>query len=159
MCYSLIVLIFHQFPYRFNLWSRCFQNYRRVAEVWMDEYAEYLYQRRPHYRSIDAGDLSEQRAIREKLKCKPFKWFMTEIAFDLPKYYPPVEPPAFAEGEVCILKLQLTMKKRCVVSFSWWEAKSWKETTLWLQKHPLTVINGRLSRKGHLCHNVFRMGL
>lgn len=77
------------------------QNYRRVAEVWMDEYAEYLYKKRPHYRSIDPGDLTEQKAIRTKLSCKPFKWFMTEVAFDLPKYYPPVEPEPLADGEVC----------------------------------------------------------
>ncbi len=69
----------------------------------MDEYAEHLYRRRPHYRNIDPGDLTEQKAIRTKLKCKPFKWFMQEIAFDLPKFYPPVEPPAVAEGEVCII--------------------------------------------------------
>eukprot|EP00105_Crassostrea_gigas_P035285 XP_019919433.1 PREDICTED: putative polypeptide N-acetylgalactosaminyltransferase 10 isoform X3 [Crassostrea gigas] len=76
------------------------RNYRRVAEVWMDEYAEYLYKRRPHYRNIDPGDVSEQKAIRDKLHCKPFKWFMEEVAFDLPKFYPPVEPPPFASGEV-----------------------------------------------------------
>ena len=78
----------------------CFQNYRRVAEVWMDEYAEYLYKKRPHYRTIDPGDLTDQRAIRSKLKCKPFKWFMENVAFDLPKYYPPVEPAPLAHGEV-----------------------------------------------------------
>lgn len=66
----------------------------------MDEYAEYLYKRRPHYRNIDPGDVSEQKAIRDKLHCKPFKWFMEEVAFDLPKFYPPVEPPPFASGEV-----------------------------------------------------------
>lgn len=66
----------------------------------MDEYKEYLYKRRPHYRTIDAGDLSEQRAVRERLKCKPFKWFMEKVAFDLPKKYPPVEPPVAAHGEV-----------------------------------------------------------
>lgn len=66
----------------------------------MDEYAEYLYKKRPHYRTIDAGDLTDQRAIRSKLKCKPFKWFMENVAFDLPKYYPPVEPSPLAHGEV-----------------------------------------------------------
>ena len=66
----------------------------------MDEYKEYLYMRRPHYRSIDAGDLTEQRAIREKHNCKPFSWFMKEVAFDLADHYPPVEPPNVAEGEV-----------------------------------------------------------
>ena len=71
-----------------------------MAEVWMDEYAQYLYNHRPHYKNINPGDLTEQKAIREKLKCKPFKWFMTKVAYDLEDYYPPVEPPAFANGEV-----------------------------------------------------------
>lgn len=67
----------------------------------MDEYKEYLYKRDPEkYESIDAGDLTKQKAIREKLQCKSFKWFMEEIAFDLPKKYPPVEPPDFAWGTI-----------------------------------------------------------
>lgn len=76
------------------------KNYRRVAEVWMDEYAEYLYKRRPHYRNIDPGDISEQKALRAKLKCKPFRWFITQIAFDLTAKYPPVEPSPYAEGKI-----------------------------------------------------------
>ena len=75
----------------------------------MDEYKEYLYQRRPHYRNIDPGDLSAQLAIRTKLKCKPFSWFMKEVAFDLPKKYPPVEPPAVAEGEVRMIAASLCL--------------------------------------------------
>lgn len=69
----------------------------------MDEYKEYIYKRKPHYRDIDPGDLTAQKNIRTKLNCKPFKWFMKEIAFDLPKKYPPVEPEDFASGEVCVL--------------------------------------------------------
>ncbi|KAF5302006.1 hypothetical protein FQR65_LT08671 [Abscondita terminalis] len=76
------------------------KNYKRVAEVWMDEYAEFLYKRRPHYKDLDPGDLTEQKALREKLKCKPFKWFMTVIAFDLPLKYPPIEPDDFGSGEI-----------------------------------------------------------
>ncbi|CAK1578855.1 unnamed protein product [Parnassius mnemosyne] len=76
------------------------RNYRRVAEVWMDEYAQYLYKRRPHYLKIDTGDISEQKALRKKLGCKSFRWFMTQIAFDLTAKYPPVEPEPFAEGRI-----------------------------------------------------------
>lgn len=78
------------------------QNYRRVAEVWMDEYAEYLYLRRPHYRNIDTGDITKQKKIRENLKCKPFKWFIHEVAFDLVEKYPPIEPPDVFKGKVNI---------------------------------------------------------
>lgn len=73
----------------------------------MDEYKEYLYKRRPQYRNLEVGDLSAQLEIRERLKCKPFKWFMKEIAFDLPKKYPPIEPPDFASGEVSSILLYL----------------------------------------------------
>jgi hypothetical protein len=31
------------------------KNYRRVAEVWMDEYKDYVYMRRPGYKSIEMG--------------------------------------------------------------------------------------------------------
>lgn len=76
------------------------KNYKRVAEVWMDEYKEYLYERNPRYRNVDAGDLSEQFAIREKLKCNSFDWFIKEIAPDLMEKYPPVPPPDFASGAI-----------------------------------------------------------
>ncbi|XP_064607959.1 putative polypeptide N-acetylgalactosaminyltransferase 10 [Liolophura sinensis] len=88
------------------------RNYKRVAEVWMDEYKDYLYQRRPHYRQIDAGDLSAQLAIRSKHKCKPFKWFMKEVAFDLPNYYPPVEPKPFAYGEIRLKDTEMCIDSR-----------------------------------------------
>ncbi|XP_051793950.1 polypeptide N-acetylgalactosaminyltransferase 10-like [Acanthochromis polyacanthus] len=76
------------------------KNLKRVAEVWMDEYAEYVYQRRPEYRHLSAGDMTVQKELRNRLNCKSFKWFMSEVAWDLPKHYPPVEPPAAAWGEI-----------------------------------------------------------
>ncbi|XP_054712053.1 putative polypeptide N-acetylgalactosaminyltransferase 10 [Uloborus diversus] len=88
------------------------RNYKRVAEVWMDEYKEYLYLRRPHYRELDPGDLTQQKALRERLQCKPFKWFMEEIAFDQPKKYPPIEPPNFASGEIRNVESNLCIDTR-----------------------------------------------
>jgi polypeptide N-acetylgalactosaminyltransferase len=77
------------------------KNFKRVAEVWMDEYKQYLYARDPlRYDSVDPGDLTKQKALRKKLKCKPFKWFLDTVAFDLLQKYPPVEPPAFASGAI-----------------------------------------------------------
>ena len=71
-----------------------------MALVWMDEYAEYIYKRRPTYRNLDPGDISKQVEIRQRLQCKSFKWFMENIAFDLPKVYPPVEPKDFGQGTI-----------------------------------------------------------
>lgn len=61
---------------------------------------EYIYARRPHYRNVDPGDIAPQKALREKLQCKSFKWFMKNVAFDLTKKYPPFEPDPGAEGEI-----------------------------------------------------------
>ncbi|XP_076131155.1 polypeptide N-acetylgalactosaminyltransferase 10 isoform X2 [Alosa pseudoharengus] len=76
------------------------KNLKRVAEVWMDEYAEYIYQRRPEYRHLSPGDTTAQKELRSRLHCKNFKWFMTEVAWDLALHYPPVEPPAAAWGQL-----------------------------------------------------------
>lgn len=66
----------------------------------MDEYKEYLYKRLPPIRNIDAGDLTEQKMLRERLHCKSFKWFMEEVAFDQLENYPAEEPPILAQGHV-----------------------------------------------------------
>lgn len=54
-----------------------------------------------------AGDISRQKAVRERLKCKSFDWFMKEVAFDQDKYYPAVEPKASASGNRLESRVQL----------------------------------------------------
>ncbi|XP_062712553.1 N-acetylgalactosaminyltransferase 6 [Aedes albopictus] len=76
------------------------RNFKRVAEVWMDEYKQFLYERNPQFDKTDAGDLTKQKALREKLQCKPFKWFLEEIAPDLLVRYPLRDPKPFASGRV-----------------------------------------------------------
>ena len=76
------------------------RNYKRVAEVWMDEYRDHLYKRRTALKSADPGDLTKQKAVRQRLQCKSFDWFMKEVAFDQDHYYPAVEPPDGANGEL-----------------------------------------------------------
>ncbi len=64
----------------------------RVAEVWMDEYKEDFYISRPNLVGKNFGDVSEMKAIREACNSdkdrNSFKWFMDNVAYDLPKYYP-----------------------------------------------------------------------
>ena len=77
------------------------RNLKRVAEVWMDEYKEALYNTdRKAYDQIDHGDLSEALALKKKLKCKPFRYFVKVIAPDLAEIWPPFELPKFAFGAI-----------------------------------------------------------
>jgi polypeptide N-acetylgalactosaminyltransferase len=67
----------------------------------MDEYKEYIYQRKPErFSRVDAGDISKQLAIKHKLQCKPFKYFLEVVAPDMLEKYPPVQIE-FASGTVC----------------------------------------------------------
>lgn len=79
----------------------------------MDEYKEYIYERRPiEYSQVDAGDISEQKALRERLQCKSFKWYMENVAFDIIVNYPR-EEPSFAFGGIRNLGLN-----RCIDTMS-----------------------------------------
>lgn len=68
--------------------------------MWMDEYKKYLYMRQPLiYSKLDAGDLTKQKALRKRLQCRPFKWFMENVAPDLIENYP-LDEPSFAYGGI-----------------------------------------------------------
>ncbi|XP_051875280.1 N-acetylgalactosaminyltransferase 7 isoform X2 [Pristis pectinata] len=79
--------------------SPTLKNYVRVVEVWWDEYADYFYASRPETKAMAYGDISALKKFREEHHCKSFKWFMEEIAYDIPDHYP--LPPKNVEwGEI-----------------------------------------------------------
>lgn len=65
----------------------------------MDDYKELFYAREPLTRKYDAGDISQQVALRKKLNCKPFSWFMENVAYDVLEKYP-LQPKNVQWGEV-----------------------------------------------------------
>nr|CAI5844139.1 unnamed protein product [Callosobruchus analis] len=75
-------------------------NYKRVIETWFDaKYKEFFYTREPMARYLDMGDITEQLAMKDRLKCKSFQWFMDNIAYDVLDKYPEL-PPNLYYGEL-----------------------------------------------------------
>lgn len=70
------------------------KNSVRLAEVWMDEYRNYYYERFNHDLG-DFGDVSERKELRKRLNCKSFDWYVKNIYPDL---FVPGE--ALASGEI-----------------------------------------------------------
>jgi hypothetical protein len=66
----------------------------------MDEFKEHIYKRNPRrYNDVDPGDLTEQFRIKNSLQCKPFRYFIEEVAPDMYERYP-YDELIFASGAV-----------------------------------------------------------
>ena len=48
----------------------------------------------------ECGDLTEAKALRVKLECKSFDWYMKTVIPDLIRYYPPEVLPSGAWGQL-----------------------------------------------------------
>ncbi|KAI1288152.1 putative polypeptide N-acetylgalactosaminyltransferase 9 [Halotydeus destructor] len=70
------------------------RNSIRLAEVWMDEYKKYYYQRIGSDLG-DFGDISDRLELRKNLQCKSFDWYIKTI---YPELFIPGE--AVASGEL-----------------------------------------------------------
>jgi len=70
------------------------RNSIRLAEVWLDDYKKYYYDRIGHDLG-DYGDISSRVKLRNDLQCKSFQWYLDEI---YPELFIPGE--AVASGEI-----------------------------------------------------------
>lgn len=78
------------------------RNLKRVAEVWLGDYKNVVYRSQRKFNLADPGDLTTALLVKEKLNCKPFQYFLDNVAPDmfLRYFYQLPYPGYFAWGTV-----------------------------------------------------------
>lgn len=76
------------------------KNFKRVAEVWLDDYKKNLYRNNELYEKVDVGDLTREMEIKKKLNCKPFQYMLDVVMPDMLERFPLEDRGAFARGSI-----------------------------------------------------------
>uniref|UniRef100_A0A8C1CMR2 polypeptide N-acetylgalactosaminyltransferase n=1 Tax=Cyprinus carpio carpio TaxID=630221 RepID=A0A8C1CMR2_CYPCA len=78
------------------------KNTRRAAEVWMDEYKQYYYAARPSAQGKAFGSIADRLALRRKLNCNSFRWYLENV---YPELKIPEQDAAYSllkQGGLCL---------------------------------------------------------
>nr|BAK63887.1 putative polypeptide N-acetylgalactosaminyltransferase-like protein 5 [Pan troglodytes] len=54
-------------------------NYLRLVHVWLDEYKEQFFLRKPGLKYVTYGNIHERVELRKRLGCKSFQWYLDNV--------------------------------------------------------------------------------
>mmetsp|Transcript_14164 Transcript_14164/g.29727 ORF Transcript_14164/g.29727 Transcript_14164/m.29727 type:complete len:420 (-) Transcript_14164:87-1346(-) len=69
-------------PYSVKV-DRVVKNYGRIASVWLDEYMDTFLKVKPETKTMDLGNLTVPRKLRESLKCRDMTWYLENVDREL----------------------------------------------------------------------------
>uniref|UniRef100_A0A8C1L1Y7 UDP-N-acetyl-alpha-D-galactosamine:polypeptide N-acetylgalactosaminyltransferase 16 n=1 Tax=Cyprinus carpio TaxID=7962 RepID=A0A8C1L1Y7_CYPCA len=78
------------------------KNTRRAAEVWMDEYKQYYYAARPSAQGKAFGSIADRLALRRKLNCNSFRWYLENVYPELKIPEQEVAYSLLKQGGLCL---------------------------------------------------------
>lgn len=122
------------------------RNSLRVAKVWMDEYIKYYYEVNSNAKNVDHGDITDRIALRQRLQCKSFQWYMENV-------YPDLSPPGGGNQQEAS---QRNNNNLAQVKYEKWDQKSrnylrqfslgFQETKLCLQSEKMAAAEKKKSK-------------
>ncbi|XP_017053563.1 putative polypeptide N-acetylgalactosaminyltransferase 11 [Drosophila ficusphila] len=83
-----------------NLKLQVKKNFKRVVDVWFDEFKINFYLNNPRLSNLSTESLKEQRERRYKLKCKSFGWYRSQVAPHYRNHYLNAETINYAVGKI-----------------------------------------------------------
>ena len=70
-------------------------HHESLFQVWLDDHKDLFYRFVPLAKDVDVGDISGRVALRKKLQCKSFDWYLKNLLPALP-----TESRLLASGQV-----------------------------------------------------------
>jgi polypeptide N-acetylgalactosaminyltransferase len=85
------------------------RNGLRLAHVWLDDYIRLFFMQFPLLTTLNYGNVSERVALRRRLNCSSFKWYLDNVFPE--KFIPDERGKVKAYGQVCANSLRLVCGK------------------------------------------------